>query len=65
VPTHEGYILRILGEAKEPLFARQIERLNSEPPVQCCGTLPWLQTEPWKVADDPLALECALLPLRV
>jgi hypothetical protein len=33
VPTHQGYILRILGEAKEPLFARQIERLNSEPPV--------------------------------
>jgi predicted Zn-ribbon and HTH transcriptional regulator len=31
VPTHEEDILRILGEAKEPLFASEIaERLNSE-----------------------------------
>jgi len=31
VPTHEEHILRILGEAKEPLFASEIaEHLNSE-----------------------------------
>ncbi len=31
MPTHEGHILGILGEAKEPLFASEIaERLNSE-----------------------------------
>ena len=31
MPTHEEQILRILGEAKEPLFASEIaERLNSE-----------------------------------
>lgn len=31
MPTHEEHILRILGEAKEPLFASEIaERLNSE-----------------------------------
>ena len=31
MPTHEEHILRILGEAKEPLFASEIaEHLNSE-----------------------------------
>ena len=31
MPTHEGRILRIIGEAKEPLFASEIaEHLNSE-----------------------------------
>jgi len=31
VPTHEGHILGILGEAKEPLFASEIaEHLNRE-----------------------------------
>jgi uncharacterized Zn finger protein len=30
VPTHEEHILRILGEAKEPLFAKIAEHLNSE-----------------------------------
>ena len=31
MPTHEEHILRILGEAKEPLFASEIaERLNRE-----------------------------------
>ncbi len=31
MPTHEEHMLRILGEAKDPLFASEIaERLNSE-----------------------------------
>ena len=36
MPTHEEHILRILGEAKEPLFASEIaERLNSELRPDC------------------------------
>ena len=31
MPTHEEHMLRILGEAKDPLLASEIaERLNSE-----------------------------------
>ena len=41
MPTHDGHILRILGEATEPLFASEItERLNDELDPGAACTVP-------------------------
>lgn len=58
MPTHEQHILRILGEAREPLFASEItERLNNEPQAGAAYTVPEvigrLQTLHEQVAQLP------------